>query len=253
MWMVALTVIIAGWAAYAVVTRWSRDQDLVSRALIAVGAFLAVAGPTLTFVVNPARAEAARMEIPLYRAIKVHEPALYEQLRNDTLDRGNHSELALMLRVRKHTAHLLAKYGSHASDESLREFLTVAVSFMEMLAGTGQTAIFDQPSGATVDLNAARGLPSDAVHRLLSAYGKVIESGAASPDRQVDAAAADALIRQASDRAAEFLQKFAGDEPTPTLMTLQIYREVLALPPAECGLAARRMLQRAEQTGVPGF
>jgi hypothetical protein len=250
MWMVALTLAVAGVVAWLAVTRWTRVDDRVSRAMIAVGAFLAVAGPTLTFVVNPARAEAARMEIPLFRAIKKHEPALYETLRDDKMDRGNAKELALLFRVRKHTAQLLAKYGPHASDESLHEFLTVAVGFMELLSGRGQTAIFDQPSGAGVDIDAARGLPNEAVHRLLSAYGAVIESGAASPDRQVDAAAADALIRQASDRAAASL---AGYDATPALMTMEMYREILKLRPAECGLAARRLLQRAEETGIPGL
>ena len=99
MWMVVLTLAVAAVVAWAAVTRWTRVDDRVSRIMIAVGAFFAVAGPTLTFVVNPARAEAARMEMPLFRAIKKHEPALYEALRDDAMDRSKAGEVALLFRV----------------------------------------------------------------------------------------------------------------------------------------------------------
>ena len=245
MLVMLITAVVIGGLTFVLVRRFLSD-DPGLQLIVGITLFIACLGG-VRFFLKPRAVEAARMEVPLYRALKDHEPDLYAQVKGDAADRDGTNETALLLRIRSHTAELLARYGPRATDAVLREFISVSIEQMELLDRVGGGAIAENPSGAKVDLHEARSkLTESAVRRQLNALASVIRSGASRPQQPIDVARADQLIADASDRAVASYAGMRVDEVSRGQLTAAIYREILELPEADSGLAIRRMLSTAQ-------
>ncbi len=108
--------------AFFAARHFVRAEDNSGRWLLGIGLFIVLnlAGRA---VVKPYAEEERRMENPVYRAVKAHDPEIYAQLKNLDPDQ----RLVMMTEVRLKTATMLARYGPRASDESLRRFLQLSV------------------------------------------------------------------------------------------------------------------------------
>ena len=230
-----------------------RSQDDRARVIIAVLIFLAVTGVGRA-VMKPKIVEAARMEIPLYRAIKQYEPALYDELKSDETDRDGTNQLALFFRTKKHTAELIAKYAPSASDESLYKLFRNSTEIMESLVrmkAGGNWGLF-VPGGEVNPSNVP--LTEDVVQNELSALADIINSGAASPRRNYDVARADRVLARAADQiyqgngdmsVLERPDAAANDQIRGMGFVAAYYRRILDLPQPDRDLAIRRVLTQA--------
>ena len=230
-----------------------RSQDNRSRLVIAVMVFLAVTGVSRA-VMKPKIVEAQRMEIPLYRAIKQYEPALYDELKSDETDRDGTNQLALFLRTKKHTAGLIAKYAPSASDESLYRLFRNSTEIMESMVRMKTTDNYGLfvPGGALNPSNVP--VTEDVVQNELNALADIIKSGASSPPRQYNVARADQVLARAADQiyrgngdmsVLEQPGAAASDQVRGMGFVAAYYRRILDLPQSDRNIAIRRVLSQA--------
>jgi hypothetical protein len=248
--IIVVAAIVAFLVFYALHARLRNDQT--ARIVVALVVFLAVAG-TGRAVMKPRLEEAARMEIPFYRALKQHEPQMYDEMKETGTN-----QLALLVGVRKHTASLISKYAPSASEESLHRFLLISTEVMEAMAGQNPNDTYGAfvPGGK---LNVSNiHLPEDVVRRELDALAGIVDSGAGRPAQPLDVAAADAALARAADRIYRGNGDAVGvlarpdapdaDRSRGMRMVAAYYRSVLNLPPSERGMAERRLLTKPPES-----
>jgi hypothetical protein len=252
MWMVLVALASGGIALFAAM-RLVRSNDRNGQLLVGIGAFI-VHNLVGRSVVKPYADEAKRMENPLYRAAKAHDPELYNEFKN--IEATN--DLQMLLAVQKRTAALIAKYAPHASDESLIRFMKLSVEQMEILSRQTKDGGFGAmfPQAGKFDMAAISSqFTEEKVKALVQALAEIIDSGANGAVKSYDEGRAERLLAQVSDhvvqRYGSHVNMLAspstiseGARPNAASIVTATYREVLNLPPDQSALVIRHMLSR---------
>jgi hypothetical protein len=256
MWLFLVALAALG-IAIGVAMRFVREEDRNGRILAVVVVFIVLnlAGRS---VVKPYAEEQKRMENPLYRAVKAHEPEIYAEFKN--IEGDNH--LQMLMKMQAHAATLLTKYAPRASDESLRRFVQLSVEQLEIIASAtkdgGHSALFPQAGNLNVG-ELSKLMTEERVQAQIGAFAAIVESGAQSQPKPMDPQRASYLMAKVSDRVMQQYgstrisalglpeQMSEASRPNAAQMVLSTYKEVLKLPPDESALVIRNMLSRADR------
>jgi hypothetical protein len=229
------------------------------RAVVIVLLFLGLNYPAQKYIAKPLIADQELGKVSAFAAIKTHEPATYNVMRNDLISamQGGADLKAVKARIHASVGVMAKKYMPRCSDKALVRYIRVTTDEIEEIskkdAKAGFDFLFPKP-GAYLDVQP---LLSDATSKEdLAALADVIATGAGAKPQEVDTARANELLSTiVSDIGLERVKLLADpnapgvDKAEIVATTAELYRRVLELPEADAALVLRVMFATADAAG----
>jgi hypothetical protein len=252
--------LVAGFVAaitFSIMRKLGRDKSAVHYivfAVVLVLAQLAVQEYILPRVAS-SQTESELLKLPIYQAIKEHEPEVYAQIKQAiqiTVANKSPKEL-LWSQTRPLLSTVIERRSKTASDEALQQLSTVIVDVVTTLHARGDVTCYQvlfPQNGPAIDIRGFIG--EDAVQRELAAQTAIIRSSATAPQPTPNEADVAGILRTVvaplqskyTNVELAMLEKPAAagvNKRRICEMTADMYREVLKLPKQESGKFLRFM------------
>ncbi|WP_417442047.1 hypothetical protein [Idiomarina sp.] len=194
-------------------------------------------------------------EVPAFVSIKKHEPVIYQKLKDSIADaaRNDYSQQQTIDLIRTQIAGLVESRLPHASDEAILAYMNVMVSSMEELQRQGlglcYRFLFPQVEGG---VDGRKVFSQETQKKDLLALDKIIKTS----DSKKKIPSDSDVMPYLGPILAGIYTKFGDDismikNPTAKnvdkgkvcIMTMEIYKNILALPPEQAANALRWMFR----------
>ncbi|CFR13712.1 topoisomerase IV subunit A subunit [Yersinia frederiksenii] len=193
---------------------------------------------------------------PVFQTLKQQEPALYTQLIDNFIKSKNagHSEQQLIDEMKQSVAELTVQRIQRASDENVIDYMKIILEELRYYQANNRSeklcfkALFPQVSGG---VNTTKVLPRELLDRDLDSVNRLFESSTGEvikPKNQEYESKLNIVIEQMQQQYGDDLHMFSNpasadvDREKICDMAIDMYSEILKLPPNEAGAILRSML-----------
>ncbi|HHL2559455.1 TPA: DNA gyrase [Yersinia enterocolitica] len=193
---------------------------------------------------------------PVFQTLKQQEPALYTQLIDNFIQskKEGHSDQQLIDEMRRSVAELTVQRIQRAPDENVIDYMTVILEELRYYQANHHSehlcfkALFPQVSGG---VNTAKVLPKELLMRDLDSINRLFKAssgGVIKTDNQEHENKLNIIVAQMQQQYGDDLQMFSNpaspdvDRAKICDMSIDMYSQILKLPPDDAGAVLRSML-----------
>ncbi|CNJ30583.1 MULTISPECIES: hypothetical protein [Yersinia] len=193
---------------------------------------------------------------PVFQTLKQQEPALYTQLIDNFIKSSNagHSEQQLIDEMKQSVAELTVQRIQRASDENVIDYMKIILEELRYYQANHRSeklcfkALYPQVSGG---VNTTKILPKELQERDLDSVNRLFQASTGeliTPQNQEYESKLDNIVQQMQQQYGDDLQMFTNltspnvDREKVCDMAIDMYSEILKLPPNDAGAILRSML-----------
>lgn len=203
-----------------------------------------------------AQIERAFAEYPVFQTLKQQEPALYTQLIDNFLKskKEGHSEQQLIDEMKQAVSSLIAQRIQHAPDKDIIDYMNIILEELRYYQANNRSehlcfkSLFPQVSGG---VNATKSLPKELQSRDLDSVNRLFKAssgGIINPINQDYENKLNTIVAQMQQQYGNDLQMFVNpaspdvDREKVCDMAIDMYGQIMQLPPSDAGAILRSML-----------
>lgn len=195
-------------------------------------------------------------EYPVFQTLKQQEPALYTQLIDNFLQskKEGHSEQQLIDEMKQIVSSLIEQRIRHAPDKDVIDYMNIILEELRYYQANNRSeylcfkTLFPQVSGG---VNATKTLPKELQLRDLDSINRLFKAssgGVINPENQDYESKLNTIVTRMQQQYGDDLQMFSNpaspnaDREKVCDMSIDMYSQILKLPPSDAGAILRSML-----------
>ncbi|WP_145523262.1 DNA gyrase [Yersinia rohdei] len=248
------------------ITRVLRNRNKLGKmsAILLVAVPIVIIGIIYYQYINPnwlrenerTQVEQSLNSFPVFQTLKQQEPALYAQLIDNYIKskQEGHSEQQLIDEMKQSVTELTVQRIQRASDENVIGYMTVILEELRYYQANNRSenlcfkALFPQVSGG---VNTSKVLPQELLERDLDSINRLFTGSTGElikPKNQDYEDKLNIIVAQMQQQYGDDLRMFSNpaapdvDREKICNMAIDMYSEILKLPPDDAGAILRSML-----------